>query len=389
MKTRTCLLFLSGLIPWMLHANLSSPLVSVGDYASVLFDGSASLVWQSNLFYDRKTEVDETMLIMSPGIEAHLGNKASPFDSLIRANYTMQRLDKRSKLNDEYWHFNALASYDGARLDIDGAYSFDEEQTTAGEQRTVGSPDGEFITVALTRAYLLGEYILSPKFSFGSGVRYHDREFKDKKFRLADVESYSIPADVFYELTPKVDLSAGYEYSFEEVGVSGVEDYHREQSFFNVGARGNLFPKLNGFLKFGYRVINPEGSNRETDELFGINAELTHRTTPKLKSKLNLYRGFDVGSEGQSVEDTSARLEFDYTISNNFQGNLYTDLSYQDFQDGNAGQDFINRSGVRLLYLPNQYWRFSTGYAYIENDSNRLGQGFVNHVLDISASLRY
>lgn len=370
----------------VLGANYSSPLIVVGDYVNVFFDGSSSLLWYSNVFFDDEKEVEELVLEMSPGLEANLSNQASGFDASIRANYEIQRFEELFDLNGEYVHVNAVSSYDGARLDLNASYSFDQQQTTAGQQGTQGS---EFIQLDVTRARLQGTYTLSPKFSFNSSVNYNDREYKDRKDRLADVESYSIPVDLFYELTPKVDLSVGYEYSFEEVRTSGVTDFYRKSSFINVGARGNLLPKLSGFFRVGYRTVNPEGSERESDQTLGINAELTHYTTPKLKSSLRLQRGFGVGSEGQSVENTSARLEFDYTISGNFAADLYTELVYNDFQDGNDGQDFVNRSGLRLSYLPNEYWRFSTGYAYIENDSNRLGQGFVNHILDISASLRY
>ncbi len=386
MKRNLYIFILSSLAPLALGANYSSPLIVAGDYVNVFFDGSSSLLWYSNVFFDDENEVEEWVLKVYPGLEANLSNQASGFDASIRANYEIQRFEELFDLNGEYVHVNAVSSYDGARLDLDASYSFDQQQTTTGQEGTQGS---EFIQLDVTRARLQGTYTLSPKFSFSSSVNYNDREYKDRKDRLADVESYSIPVDLFYELTPKVDLSVGYEYSFEEVGISGVTDFHRESSFINVGARGNLLPKLSGFFRVGYRTVNPEGAERESDQTLGINAELTHYTTPKLKSSLRLQRGFGVGSEGQSVENTSARLEFDYTISGNFAANLYTELGYNDFQDGNDGQDFVNRSGFRLSYLPNQYWRFSTGYAYIENDSNRLGQGFVNHILDISASLRY
>jgi len=42
-----------------------------------------------------------------------------------------------------------------------------------------------------------------------------------------------------------------------------------------------------------------------------------------------------------------------------------------------------------LSYVPNEYWRFSTGYNYTENDSNSDGQSYEAHVINVSASLRY
>ena len=62
MKIKYHLSLLSCLIPLVLSANYSSPLVSVGDYASVFFDGSSSLLWHSNIFFDDDKEVEELIL---------------------------------------------------------------------------------------------------------------------------------------------------------------------------------------------------------------------------------------------------------------------------------------------------------------------------------------
>jgi hypothetical protein len=388
MKTSFSTLLIGSLLPWTLCIAQSSPLLEVEDYLNIFFDGSSSLVWQSNIFYDDSTEKDETMLIISPGLAAELGSRASSFNAYIQANYELQRFAKRSRLNDDYFHFDAIASYENARYSINASYSFDEEQTTAGEQGASIS-ESEFIGMDLTNAHLFVNYVLSPKFSFEPGVRYHDREYKDEKDRLADVESYSIPLDVFYELTPKVDLSFGYEYTFEEVGIYTVEDFHRELNYLNVGARGDLLSKLKGSFRVGYRSVNPEGSNRNSDKTLGIDTNVTYFATPKLTARLRLNRGFEVGSEGQSVEDTSMKWDFTYAISNNYSALFFTDWTYRQFKDGLDGKDLLHRTGLRLAYKLNQYWNFGSGYTYFENDSNRNGQGFVNHILDISAALRY
>lgn len=385
MKPTKYFVFISSLLFWALSAAYASPLVMIGDYVNVFFDGSSSLSWQSNIFYDDKIEKDELMLVMSPGLEAVIGNKLTGFDTVLKGNYEMQRFNKRSGLNDDYLHLSAISSYKGARIDLDAAYSFDEEQTTAGQQGASGS---QFIEMDVTRAQLIGEYTLSPKFSFETGARYNDREFKDERDRLADVESFSIPVDIFYELTPKMDLSLGYEYTMDEVGLA-AGDYDRESHFMNVGLRGALLPKLSGFFKIGYRTVNPEGATRNSDRNLGLSADFTYLTTPKITSELSLFRGFEVGSEGQSAENTSAKLNVNYSIASNYAANLFADLTYIDYKDGNNGEDFRYRMGFRFLYLPNQYWKFGTGYTYFENDSNRVDQGFVNHILDISASLRY
>ena len=90
---------------------------------------------------------------------------------------------------------------------------------------------------------------------------------------LADRETYTVPVDIFYELTPKVDLSIGYQYTTSDVGSTEnlvnfgggptgykIGSYDSEGHFFNVGARGNLLPKLSGFFKVGYRTNDSDDS---------------------------------------------------------------------------------------------------------------------------------
>lgn len=390
MTNKKHIALISILLSWTLNIAHSSPLIKINDDVSILFNGSSTLLWQSNLFFDDKEEEQELMLVFSPGVVANIGSRYSGFDMYIQASHEMQRLVDLSDLNDEYLHFDTVATYDGARLSLNARYSFDEKQTTAGEQQAggIGTEVG-FIKLNKTFAHIVGEYTLSPKFSFESGIRYGDRDFEDKAERLADVEYYSIPLNIFYELTPKLDLSLGYQYKLEEVRTPNAEDFQRDLHFINMGARGDLFPKLKGSFRVGYNAVRPEGHNRNSDQTLGLNADLTYLTTPKLTSQLGLRRGFDVGSEGQSTETTAATIDINYIISIYYTASLFTHLTYRDFKDGFEGQDFIHQTGFRVSYVPNQYWNFGTGYSYFENDSNRIGQDFANHMLQVSAALRY
>ena len=45
--------------------------------------------------------------------------------------------------------------------------------------------------------------------------------------------------------------------------------------------------------------------------------------------------------------------------------------------------------GLRFMYSLNEYWRFSAGYSYYENDSNQAIRSYENETLDLTAILRY
>jgi len=257
---------IAALIPLNQQA---APLVSIGDNADLFFNGSSSVRWTSNLFRDEEEEEDDVIFTLSPGFELNVGRGVSNADFSVITRYDIIRYADNDDLNTETFHIRALGSYSSSRLDLNGSASFDEEQTTSGQEQT-GEDLDDLIETDNYAARLDGEYRFSPKFSFGAGVNYRNKEYTSYEDPFADRETWTVPLDVFYELTPKVDLSVGYSYSHTEVEERATPsfdlpfstymgEYDTESHFFNIGARGNLLPKLNGFFKVGYRV-------RETDD---------------------------------------------------------------------------------------------------------------------------
>lgn len=410
MKIKESLL-LASLVPFVgLPVSVqAAPLVSIGDNVDVFFNGSSSVQWQSNVFYDEKDEQDDIKFTVSPGFEVNVGRGLSNLDLSIITRYDIIRYDDLSELDNELFHIKAISSYKSSRWDLNGLVSYDENQSTGQDGNT--NRKGKLTESDTTRANLNGEYRLSPKFSVGSGVNYTDHQYQDDD-SLSDRESYRIPLDVFYELTPKVDLSIGYAYTTTDVGetkfgdtVNGREvgSYDKEQHFFNVGARGELLPKLNGYFKVGYTTYDSDDSkvtnytssvpsysktDRDSSGTMGLDADFTYLATPKVTTRAKFHRGFGLGGEGQNTTNTSASLSASYSINTNYSASANFGYTLREYEDTNR-EDNVYRTGVSLSYVPNQYWRFSTGYNYTENDSDRSGQSYEAHTLSLSASLRY
>jgi hypothetical protein len=387
----------------------AAPLVSIGDNVDVFFNGSSSVQWQSNVFYDEKDERDDVTFKVSPGFEINVGRGPSDLDLSIITRYEIIRYDELSELDNELFHIKAISSYKSSRWDVDGLVSYDEIQS--GGNNGNANQEGQLTRAESIRANLNGEYRLSPKFSVGSGVNYSDRQYQDQE-ELADRESFKLPVDVFYELTPKVDLSVGYSYTMTDVGGTKIGDiangrevgsYNKEAHFFNVGARGALLPKLNGSFKVGYRASDSDDSsavtynssvattsitNRGSKGTMGLDANFTYSATPKLMTVLRLNRGFDVGGEGQRTTKTSANLSASYSINSNYSASANFGYTLREYQATDR-EDNVYNTGFGLSYAPNQYWRFNTGYNYNKNDSNRQGQGYEARMVNLSATLRY
>ena len=401
-----------------------SPLISIGDNTDVFFSGSSSLRWTSNVFRDEDDEVSDLLWILSPGFEVNVGRGLSNADLSIVTRYDIIRYQDEDQLDTELFHIRAVGSYKTSRLDLNGSVAFDESKTSSGDNNIVRDLV-EFDTIS---ANANAEYRFSPKFSFGAGIRYTEVEYKTFQDIFADRDTTSFPFDLFYELTPKIDLSAGYTYTNADVDavdarsdvllisgvptlrVSQVGAYERDSHFFNIGARGNLLPKLNGFFKIGYRTQNSDDSplvfqdtdlttnipgpinttttSRDDSGMLGLDADLTWTATPKVTASLGLSRDFGVGGEGQSTENTGVDLRASYSINSHFAASGNLGYTLRDYSNGNR-EDKQYEAGLRLSYVPNQYWRFSTGYTYSENDSDTIDRSYTNHTWDISASLRY
>ena len=378
----------------------AAPLVSIGDSVDVFFNGSSSLEWQSNVFSDERGAVDDYKYTVSPGFEINVGRGLSNADLSIITRYDIVRFDKVTDLDNELFHIKAVGSYAGSRLTVNGLVSYDENQSNGADGND--NQKGKLSASETTAANLNGEYTLSPKFSFGAGVNYNKREYKESS--SADRESYTVPLDIFYELTPKVDLSIGYTYTSTEVsrtlsGVDEVDGYDKEQHFVNVGARGDLLPKLNGSFKIGFNTMDSDDpltlednvlgrEDRNSSSGLGLDASFTYLATAKVSTNLNLNRNFDVAGQGESTEATRVDLSANYSINTRFTATANLGYTLREYVDSKREDDNY-RTGLSLSYVPNEYWRFSTGYNYTENDSNSDGQSYEAHVINVSASLRY
>lgn len=367
----------------------ASPLISIGDNTDIFFDGSASIQWTSNVFRDEDNEEEDVIYLLSPGLEMNVGRGLTNADLSVVTRYDISRYADNDDLDNETFHIAAFGTYRASRLDLSGRVSFDEIASTTGSNDESLNQIEDLIEREQFKASLNAEYRYSPKFSVGAGVQYSDLDYVGKYDPvLADRESVTLPVDLFYELTPKVDLSVGYSYRETEIGERlGGSSYENEQHFFNVGARGNLLPKLNGFFKVGYRQNDSDRPGSNSNGMLGLDADLTWSATPKLTTTLGLSSDYGVGGDGTTTENTAIDLSASYSLDANWSSSAYLKYTLREY--ANSREDDQYRAGLRLSYMMNEHWRFSGGYSFIENDSNFDGLSYTNHMLDLTASLRY
>ena len=414
----------------------ASPLVSIGDNADIYFDGSSTARWTSNVFLTDENEVDDFIYILSPGFEFNVGRNVSNADLSIVTRYDIVRYNDFSDLDVGLLHLKLRSAYKSSRLELEIFANYDEQKSNSGDTFRVD----DLIESDLSGAGINGEYSISPKFSIGLGASYNKTEYTGPfEGILAGQENKSLPLDIFYELTPKMDLSLGYIYRDTEVGaldptlidrsgfdlITGLplidtatglplidpstglpalvsvttrqsDTYSRENHFFNIGARGSLLPKLSGFFKIGYRV-RESGVRTFTDVTRDI---LNNIEGPPVNDALRFSEhttlGVDADLYWRATPKVSTRLGLSRDFGVGSDGaplrlsslSLTTDVSLNNNYTASAKIGYMQRdytyrdreddkysAGIRIFYTPNAFWQFNLGYTFIDNLSSGTEAG--------------
>ena len=395
----------AGLLSLIIASSvMGAPLVSIGNNADIFFNGSSSLRWSSNIFSDADNEESDLSWTVSPGFEINVGRGVSNADLTVITRYDVVKYQDNDQLDTELFHVQAMGSYETGRLELSSNFSFGEYKLNSGDRNVVA----DLVEFDDTKSDLEAEYQFSQKFSYSAGFVYNEREFQTYQDNFSNSETTRFPLNVYYELTPKLDLSLGYTHSKTDIeggnSIGGVYDpissYEQDADFFNIGLRGNIRTKLTGFFKIGYRMVSADDTilttngvlvdriDRNDRNMLGLDASLTWMASNKISYQLALSRDYDTGGLGQSRETTSANLTGNYSI--NSQWTAMANLGYTDRDSTFIGlQEEQLSGGLRFMYSLNEYWRFSAGYSYYENDSNQAIRSYENETLDLTAILRY
>lgn len=371
----------------------ASPLVSYNDTVDIYFTGSSNLSWQSNLFSDADDEVEDILLTLSPGFETVFGRGVSNANLNFTTRYDILRYDKSDEWDTQTFHAALNASYDAAKYFLNGTASFDERQSSLRDTQIKGklSESDE------SKLELTGEYLLSPKFSFGTGMKFTNREYTGSQaVNYADRDSTTLPFDLYYELTPKVDLSVGYQYSYTNVSdVASDTDntaYNSDSHFLNIGARGNLLPKLSGSIKLGLRFIDSDfsaNSNRDNSSL-GLDGSLNWQSTPKLTNAIRFSRDFGSTSIGTRTEESALNVNSSLALTQQILTGASVGYTLREYLDEDREDGYFTM-GLNASYQMNDYCSVSSAYNFSKNNSD-LASGasdFDNNKVDIKISLRY
>lgn len=350
-------------------ASHAAPFLAIGDGAELFVTGTLGVRSDDNIFASN-TAISDTIFDINPGVEVTFGKDAALKGALTLVDAFANYSDN-SNLNTNLFTGDFRASYDDAKLKLKFNTGFHELNQNSVDIRGLTRRD-QFVVG--TDA----EVEISQITAISAGVKFtHDNY---KRTGYGDSDDLTVPVDVYYKITPKVDLSAGYRYrSYETtVGLDSTDHY------FNVGARGSFTPKLTGQFTAGINTRELSNGNDET--LPGFDAKLTYELTPK--TSLQFGGSNDYGTSPQG--DQQKNLAFNASVSTNVddQWSLNAGLSSRSIEYAARTDDFIE-GNLGVNYILNAYVKIAATYTYRNNSSVLASREFSNNVFSLSASLRY
>lgn len=364
-----------------MHSSQGAPLMSIGDVGTVSFTGQTVAKWDSNIFRQENGEVSDKSLIFSPGLSAIFGRNASNLDIGASTSLDFVRYQDRDELDSELFHFQTTAAYQSGRIQSSAMYSFDESKSN-NELTNVA---GDLVERESEKINLSAEYTLSPKFSFKLGHEIDDAVYTGTYAATFSDRAYTrTPVNVFYELTPKLDLSFGYVRA--DIDVDGSSNDATTDTF-NVGFRGELLPKLTGNLKVGFVDYENEGGTRDETTL-SLKADLNWKVSSKISHRLDLFRDFDAASTGFGTAETKVRWNTSYALDSKTLLSGRVGYNIRDYLSSNR-EDSLLTLGLNGSYRLNNYWNLNAGYVFSKNDSNLDGSSYDDNIITFSAAITY
>jgi hypothetical protein len=364
---------------------------SVGDNLSVYFTGEAATRYESNVMLvdSSREEKGDTVVIFTPGIILNAGKPGvTDFSGQAMYRYKVYSYCDLSELDTENNDFSSSFTYKDASFKLTGAASYQQAQTNtdlSGEDTADLLQPGR-VKRSVYSANSYAEMSVSPKTKFGMGIAYSLQDYSFANY--TDFSSISLPFDFYYAITPKTDISVGYQYRLVYVGSSDSQDA-LDQTI-NIGLRGEILPKLTGFIRIGATNRDSEdslGGKNETGISFA--GQLSYAMSPLMTIGARITRDYSISpSSGHTTLRTGVGAVGTYKITRtvSFGGNLSYYIT--DYTMDGRDDNYL-ATGVFASYQPNEYFNFKLGYDYNLNDSNRQAGDYSNNILQAVATFRY
>lgn len=353
----------------------AAPFLAIGDNAELFLTGTAGVRYDDNILLQQNKESDG-ILEFVPGLLLNFGKNSLVTGSFSAAE-TLDTYFNHSELNVQLLALNFDAKYQGEKLKLEGNASYNElnQNTFAANGAISGIRD-------MSAAGLTGEYKLSDKTSFGSGFNFN-RTFYETSGYIGE-KDYSIPANVYYSITSKVDLSAGVTYTRSNLDNGwAYNDY-----YYNIGTRGQFTPKLSGHASIGFDDRTGSGTGAGNNSGLSYFSGLAYQYSDKTSFTLDANKTYTNATTGGTQNNYNVTLGGQTQITPAW--TLSSSLSWRYIgYEGTSRVDNYLEGDFGATYAISRQVSVTASYAIRNNASNTSGAEFSDNVVSLSISGRY
>lgn len=356
----------------------AAPFMAVGDNAELFVTASAQVQFDDNIYLDPGTitspEVDDTILSFTPGVDLVFGKGA-----VTKGNaYYREEIRRYSDNDNQDTELSSLgfkSQYDNGvtKADLNASYA----QVAQNDNDT--NILGGIVRRKLTNLGAKIEFGISEKTALAAGITFDKTDYGPSGYSDSDI--WSLPVDMYYKASPKMDWSLGYRYRSSELSGSGTDT---TDHFLNVGARGEFSPKLVGQVRVGLTQRNYDVGG--DDNLLGVDGSLTYAFSEKTSYRLNLSNDFGSSGTGDSTEIFTIGLNGTTRVSD--QWAFTGGLSLRKYEYSTRSDDYLEGL-LAVTYNLNTMVNFGASYTYRDNSSSSTLAEFTNSVLSFGANIRY
>lgn len=358
-----------------ISTTFAAPFMAVGDNAELFLTGSVAVRFDDNIFLTGTNEQSDTIMSFTPGFELAFG-KGSATQGSVYYREEFVRYSDNDKQNTSLSAVGFNSQYDSGKTKLGLLASF--VQIAANQPGTTPAV-GTIARRNVTTIKANTEFAFSEKTKFGTGVAYDKTDYAPASF--TDSKAWTLPFDVYYEMSPKLDMSVGYRYRDTDLtGVGRDEKTH----FLNVGARGEFTPKMNGQIRVGYNKRSFDTGGDQTG--LGVDTRLSYAMTEKTTLSLGVDNDFSNSGSGDATKVLNRTIGLQSALSEqwNFGGNL----GLRSVEYATRDEDFFTGQ-FNVNYVYSTYLNFAAAYSYQNNDSSAAGGSFKDNTFSFTANVRY
>lgn len=359
-------------------ASQAAPFMAIGDGAELFATGVIGVRADDNVLLEKNGQ-DDVIFDIAPGLELDFG-KGSQLQGSLTLVESFARYMDHDELNTELFAGNFVARWDDGKSKMNFNAGYNELAQNTVDVRAV---NGRLIRRDITSAGVGGEVGVSEITSIAAGVDYRGEDFKDSLNSLGYVDSdtLTVPLNVYYKWTPKLDLSLGYQYRDYQADAGALDS---TDHFFSIGGRGEFTPMLTGKIAIGYTQRKLDGGGDSS--MFGVDSSFAYEISPKTTLQFGVTRDFGTSPTGDQQKNLTVNTLVSTKVSEQWSVNggiSFRRITYStrsdDYWEGTLGAAYVLSANAKIV----------GGYVHRNYQSDLSASEFSNNVFSVAANLRY